>query len=112
MHAAENKYNEGAPKPSDKAVPWWDGPNPSGKLAGTLKQVDCLGSQARLVVEGANHQTVKLLVTDPRKVAIMGRGELTLGCGAQKPRRVAIEYFPKPNARFGTAGEVATIEFQ
>jgi hypothetical protein len=25
---------------------------------------------------------------------------------------VAIEYFPKPNARFGTAGEVATIEFQ
>jgi hypothetical protein len=112
LHAAENKYNGGTPKPSDKAVPWWDGPNPAGKLAGTLKRVDCLGSQARLVVEGANHQTVKLLVTDPRKVAINGRGELTLGCGAQKPRRVAIEYFPKPNARFGTAGEVATIEFQ
>jgi hypothetical protein len=112
LHAAENKYNDGAPKPSDKAVPWWDGPNPSGKLAGTLKQVDCLGSQARLVVEGDGHQTVKLLVTDPAKVAINGRGELTLGCGAQKPRRVAIEYFPKPNARFGTAGEVATIEFQ
>jgi hypothetical protein len=112
LHAIEDKYNGGTPKPSDKAVPWWDGPNPSGKLAGTLKQVDCLGSQARLVVEGDGHQTVKLLVTDPRQVAIMGRGELTLGCGAQKPRRVAIEYFPKPNARFGTAGEVATIEFQ
>jgi len=112
LHAAENKYNDGAPKPSDKAVPWWDGPNPSGKLAGTLKQVDCLGSQARLIVDGDGHQTVKLLVTDPHKVAINGRGELTLGCGAQKPRRVAIEYFPKPNARFGTAGEVATIEFQ
>jgi hypothetical protein len=25
---------------------------------------------------------------------------------------VAIEYFPKPNARLATAGEVATIEFQ
>jgi hypothetical protein len=112
LHAAENKYNDGTPKPSDKAVPWWDGPNPSGKLAGTLKQVDCLGSQARLVIESDGHKTVKLLVTDPRNVAIMGRGELTLGCGAQKPRRVAIEYFPKPNARFGTAGEVATIEFQ
>jgi len=112
LHAIEDKYNGGTPKSSDKAVPWWDGPNPSGKLAGTLKQVDCLGSQARLVVEGDGHQTVKLLVTDPRQVAIMGRGELTLGCGAQKPRRVAIEYFPKPNARFGTAGEVATIEFQ
>jgi hypothetical protein len=112
LHAIENKYNDGTPKPSDKGVPWWDGPNPSGKLAGALKQVDCLGSQARLVVEGDGRKTVKLLVTDPRKVAIMGRGELTLGCGVQKPRRVAIEYFPKPNARFGTAGEVATIEFQ
>ena len=71
LHAIENKYNDGTPKPSDKAVPWWDGPNPAGKLAGTLKQVDCLGSQARLVVEGDGHQTVKLLVTDPRKVAIM-----------------------------------------
>jgi hypothetical protein len=113
LHAIENKYNDGPPKPNDKAVPWWDGPNPSGKLSGTLKQVDCLGSQARLVVDDeGRHQTVKLLVTDPRQVAIMGRGELTLGCGVQKPRRVAIEYFPKPNARFGTAGEVATIEFQ
>jgi len=112
LHAIENKYNDGPPKPSDKAVPWWDGPNPAGKLTGTLKQVDCLGSQARLIVEGNAHQTVKLLVTDPRQVSIMGRGELTLGCGVQKPRRVAIEYFPKPNARFGTAGEVATIEFQ
>jgi hypothetical protein len=30
----------------------------------------------------------------------------------QKPRRVAIEYFPKPNAKLSTAGDVATIEFQ
>jgi hypothetical protein len=112
LHAIEDKYNGGTPKPSDKAVPWWDGPNPSGKLIGTLKQVDCLGSQARLVVESEGHQTVKLLITDPHQVAIMGRGEFTLGCGVQKPRRVAIEYFPKPNARLATAGEVATIEFQ
>ena len=112
LHAIENKYNDGAPKPSDKAVPWWDGPNPAGRLTGTLKQVDCLGSQARLVIESDGHKTVKLLVTDPHKVAIMGRGELALGCGVQKPRRVAIDYFPKPNARLATAGEVATIEFQ
>ena len=36
----------------------------------------------------------------------------TLGCGVQKPRRVTVGYFPKPNAKLGTAGEVATIEFQ
>ena len=87
-------------------------PQALGQTGRHAKQVDCLGSQARLVVEGDDHKTVKLLVADPRKVAIDGPRRLTLGCGAQKPRRVAIEYFPKPNARLATAGEVATIEFQ
>ena len=32
------------------------------------------------------------------KIAITGSGELALGCGAQKPRRLVVEYFPKPNA--------------
>jgi hypothetical protein len=112
LHAAEAKFGDPSQKPADKVVPWWEGPKAEGKLAGTLKQVDCLGSQARLVVEGADRKLVKLLVTDPSKVAILGNTEQTLGCGVQKPRRVTIEYFPKPNARLATAGEVATIEFQ
>lgn len=94
-------------------VPWWDGPHPAGKFHGTLKQVDCLGRQARLVLEGDDHKTLRLLVSDPGKIALSGAGELTLGCGTQrKPRPVAIEYFPKPDSRLATAGEVATIEFQ
>jgi hypothetical protein len=112
VHALEQKYNNGAPKTDPKAVPWWDGPHPGGKFAGTLKQVDCIGSQARLVLEGDDRKTIRLLVTDPGKVAINGPGQTTLGCGAQKPRRVAIEYFPKVNSRLATAGEVASIEFQ
>jgi len=112
VHALEEKYNNGAPKPDAKAVPWWDGPAPSGKLAGTLKQVDCLGKQVRLVVEAADRKLVKLLVADPGQIAITGGGEQALSCGVQKARRVSIEYFPKPNARLSTAGEVATIEFQ
>jgi tetratricopeptide (TPR) repeat protein len=110
LHAAEAKIN-GHAKLDPKAVPWWDGAQPSGKITGTLKQVDCLGKQARLVVEGADHKTVKLLV-DPAQVFVAGGGQLNLGCGVQKPRRVAIEYFPKPNAKLATAGDVATIEFQ
>ena len=55
---------------------------------------------------------MKLLVADPGKVAINGPRRDHLGCGARKPRRVVIEYFPKANARLATAGEVATIEFQ
>ncbi|MGD0500039.1 MAG: hypothetical protein ABSC23_16565 [Bryobacteraceae bacterium] len=113
IHAAEAKYNAAAaPVPDAKPVPWWDGPQPSGKVSGTLKQVDCLGARARLIVESEDHKTVRLLVVDPAKVAINGPGQLTLGCGAQKPRRVVIEYFPKADARLATAGEVATIEFQ
>ncbi|HEV2445927.1 MAG TPA: hypothetical protein VGS58_08400, partial [Candidatus Sulfopaludibacter sp.] len=76
------------------------------------KQVDCLGKQARLIVQGADHKLVRLLVTDPTKIAITGDGEHSFGCGIQKARRVVIGYFPKPNTRLTTAGEVATIEFQ
>jgi len=112
LHEIESKLSSAPSKPAEKIVPWWDGPAPEGKLRGTLKQVDCLVSQARLVVESDDHKTVKLLITDPGKIAISGGGERTLGCGAQKPRRVAIEYFPKANSKLATAGEVATIEFQ
>ncbi|HUK14788.1 MAG TPA: hypothetical protein VLW65_00160 [Bryobacteraceae bacterium] len=112
LRQLEAKANEGAPKSGEVPVPWWEGPKPSGKVRGMLRQVDCLGSQARLLVDGEDHKTVRLLVTDPSKIAITGGGQQTLGCGRQTPRAVTIEYFPKANARLATAGEVATIEFQ
>jgi len=112
VHALEARYGDGSTKPGEKPVPWWEGPSPGGKIHGMLKQVECLGAQARVVVESDAHKTVKLLVADPAKVAILGAGGQALGCGRQTPRAVSIEYFPKPNARLGTAGEVATIEFQ
>jgi len=113
VHSLEAKYNDGtAPKPDSKAVPWWDGPQAPGHVRGTLTQVDCLGKQARLIIVTEDHKTVRLLVTDSDKVSISGAGELTLGCGQQKPRRLSVDYFPKSNARLATAGEVAIIEFQ
>jgi hypothetical protein len=108
----EAEYSEKPPAPPDKVVPWWNGPKPPGKVDGILERVDCLGRQARLSVKGDDGKVVRLLVNDPGKIAMIGPGELSLGCGAQKPRRVSIGYFPKRNARLGTAGEVATIEFQ
>jgi hypothetical protein len=116
VHQLESKYNQGNPAPAaaqaGAPVPWWDGPKPGGKLAGTLRQVDCLGARARLVVEGEDRKVVRLLVTDPAKVAISGNGQLALGCGRQSARRVVIEYFPKSDSKLLTVGEVATIEFQ
>ena len=113
MHALETKYNDGAPvAASPNAVPWWDGPHPSGKASGALRQVDCIGKQARLIIDGEDRKTVRLLVTDPSKVAIDGPGQKALGCGAQKARRVVVLFVPKTDARLGTSGEVASIEFQ
>jgi hypothetical protein len=113
LHKAEAKYSDGAPIGGDKPVPWWDGPKPEGKVTGTLKQVDCLPKQqARISIEDAAHKLVKLLVADPSKVVYTGNGEVQLGCGVQKARKITVEYFPKANARLATAGEVATIEFQ
>ncbi|HEY1240636.1 MAG TPA: hypothetical protein VGF16_08770 [Bryobacteraceae bacterium] len=109
VHALEEKYKDSS---GAKPVPWWDGPKPSGKLSGSLKQVDCLGKQARLVIEGSDHKLTRLLVPDAKQVVILGGGDQALGCGAQKPRPVTVEYFPKTNPRLSTAGEVATINFQ
>ena len=112
LHKAEAKYTD-ATRSGDKVVPWWDGPKPEGKVSGVLKQVDCLAKQqARLVIEVAAHKLVRLLVAEPGKVAYAGTGQVSLGCGVQKPRKITVEYFPKANARLGTAGEVAVIEFQ
>ncbi len=114
LRALEARANRGqsAPAQNEKVVPWWDGPQPSGVVHGTLKQVDCLGKRFRLVVAADDQKTVKLLVNNPAQIAVLGGGELTLGCGAQSGRRVKVEYFPKANAKLATAGEVATIEYQ
>jgi hypothetical protein len=112
LHKAEEKFSEGKARPAGEVVPWWDGPKPGGTVSGTLTQVDCLGKQARLIVQSTDKKIVRLLVADPSKVVYSGDGEVSLGCGAQKPRRIHIEYVPKVNAKLGTAGEVAIIEFQ
>jgi hypothetical protein len=113
LHKAEAKFSQGTPVGGDKPVAWWEGPKPEGKISGVLKQVDCLPKQqARLSIEDAAHKVVKLLVADPAKVVYTGNGEVSLGCGVQKARKITVEYFPKPNAKLATAGEVATIDFQ
>ncbi|MDQ6662810.1 MAG: hypothetical protein M3Z23_00255 [Acidobacteriota bacterium] len=114
LRAAEAKAS-GPPLPSsvsDRAVPWWDGPKAAARAEGVLKQVDCIGKQARLVLLKDDGKLARLLVRDPSQIVLAGGEEKMLGCGAQTPRRVTIEYFPKMNAKLGTSGEVATVEFQ
>jgi hypothetical protein len=114
IRAAEAKASEGKESiDSSKVVEWWDGPRPEGKAVGTLEAVECVKGQARLVVRGSDGKTLKYLVKDPGKVVLMGGGELSLGCGPQKPpRRVTVEFAPRKDAAHGTAGDVALVEFQ
>lgn len=115
LRAAEAKANQenasGSPKPA-KVEAWWDGPKPDARATGILKRMECTGRQARLVIEGDDRKLIRLILRDPSKVVILGGGTETLGCGPQKPRRVAIEYFAKPDPKSTAVGEVATIEFQ
>ena len=116
IEARVNKQNSSDPNaksdPDAKVVPWWDGPTPGGKINGMLVQVDCLGDVARLVVQDAARKITKLAVRDPSKIVIAGGGEQSLGCGKQKPRAVAIEYYPKADTKLATVGEAAVIEFR
>jgi hypothetical protein len=103
-------------RPGRRRSPFRGGtaPLPSGKIRGMLTQVDCLGAQARLVV-------AKETITRPsncwspipprwRSWAPVGKA---LGCGpADAALRCPSNTSPNPTPGWGTAGEVATIEFQ
>jgi tetratricopeptide (TPR) repeat protein len=110
LRALEAQANKGG-STGGKVEQWWTGPQAGGKTAGTLQQVDCLGKQARLIVRTDDGKMVRLAVRDASQIAIVGAKEQGLGCGRQKPRKIVVEYFPKPDAKLTTAGDVATIEF-
>jgi tetratricopeptide (TPR) repeat protein len=115
IHAAEaaarkkmNPNGEAIPKPQG----WYEASKTGGAtVQGTFQRLDCMGGQARLVIQVADAKTVQLLVADPSQIDLGGRNE-TLSCGAQKnPRQVLVHYNPKPDAKLHTTGEVTTIEF-
>jgi tetratricopeptide (TPR) repeat protein len=82
------------------------------KVNGRLKQLDCLGTMARLhVVEGS--VTHVLLIRDPNQIAVRGSapGPVNLSCGPQD-RTVTVEYLPVRDAAQKSSGEVSSIEFR
>jgi hypothetical protein len=113
VHAAEAAANQqlgSRPRP-ENVVAWWD--NPRGeKVAGTLTRVDCLGGPLRLTIQKDGGAAVRLLIRDPSKLIVEGTNEATLGCGVQKPvRKIRLQHDAKPDAKLGTAGDVAVVEF-
>lgn len=113
IREAEARANRDAGPPPANVVPWFETERPSARVQGALRQVDCLRGVARLLIETQDGRQTRLVVRDPSRVVVLGGGRLELTCGPQKPpRKVIIEYFPKPDAALGAAGEVATIEYR
>jgi hypothetical protein len=121
IRKAEMKANERlgpGPERATTTEKWWDGPK-GEKLDGQLTRVDCLpGGLAKLHIAQAAGKPAKiLLVREPSKIVIVNNSltnnEATLGCGIQKPPRdVAVEFTPKPDAKYGSAGDVIQVQFK
>lgn len=117
IHAAEEAASKRL-NPDGKALPkpegWYEAmQGGDATVEGVLARLDCLGKQAKLVIQTSDGKTVQLLVGDPSQMVVAGGGEKALACGAQKsPRKVSVQYKAKPNAKLKTAGEATTIEFR
>jgi hypothetical protein len=114
IRAAEKRANEsaGGLKSKEKPQEWWDGP-PLGKAEGRLIRVECVRRTLRLVLDQGQGKTLRLMVSDPGRLGVLGANETTLACGLVKtPRKVLVQYQPKRDAKAGTAGEAVTLEFQ
>jgi len=116
IHKAEDAANaQTGQLKGQKPVPWFDGPAAQSVTA-TLKQVDCLGKRARLVLE-TDGKPLRLLIPDASQIQILDAagaegGQAQLACGPQRPaRRVKIEYVARPDKAAGTAGDAVSIQF-
>jgi hypothetical protein len=112
---AEARANKGrAPlDPNTKVVEWWDDNKGAQRLSGVFQKVDCLGKAARVWIAPPAAKPVSFYIKDPGQIVLTGGGEVSFGCGPQKPQRnVTVEYRPRVDAKLGTQGDVTVIEFR
>ncbi len=115
IRAAEERAAKSLPprEGGGQVVEWWDDPRPKRTASGLLERVDCLRGQVSLVIKTDDGPTVRLRIPEPSRVALMGGGDTTLGCGPQKPpRRIRAEYVPGQDPKANVAGEATLIEFR
>jgi tetratricopeptide (TPR) repeat protein len=114
IHSAEEEARKkmnpsGAAPPKPEA--WYEAPNAGARVQGVLQRLDCLGQQARLVIQTGDGKTVQLAVADPSQIVMAG-GEQALACGPQNPaRQVVVHYTAKSDLKLHTAGVATAIEF-
>jgi len=104
IRAAERRANSGKDDQPDKVVPWSE-VVPQKHLLGKLMSVECLGSNARLVITDRQGASVRLLLKNV--------SESGLACGPQKPApTVSLSYSAEPDERFQTLGLITSLKVQ
>ena len=114
VRAAEAKANAGAPAPpaGRQIVDWSQMPAASGNARGKLTRIDCASGVMRLALAGDDGKPLRLALRESARVMAFDGEKIELACGVQKVvRTVAVEFFPKKDAKLGTDGEVVTLEF-
>jgi tetratricopeptide (TPR) repeat protein len=86
---------------------------PLESAEGTLRQFDCMGSSARLVIDASGTE-VKFVIRDPNTILLRGTDSYSVDftCGEQEPKTVVILYEPIVQEDLGTVGVVRVIEFK
>ncbi len=90
----------------------WFPPRGDRTATGRLVRIDCLGKQARLILETPGGR-LPLLVADPRKVELRHAGAVSFpfACGPSS-REVRVEYAEHTDPATATRGVVTAIEFR
>ena len=109
VRAAEEKANRaldaeaGSARP-EEVLPWTD-TVPQKRLDGALTRVDCLGSDARLILRSKDGASTPLLL---KNVSQSG-----LSCGEQRPpARLSVHFAAQPDERLQTSGTVTMLEIR
>ena len=111
IHAAEDRANRANVRANanGKVENMDVGDAPPAKVEGSLVQIDCLGGVKRLSIRVAGKKDTRLLIRDPKSVAVNG-GEISLKCGPlSPPRAVSVDYQPKAEPKLGASGEVLSV---
>jgi hypothetical protein len=110
--AANQRLSGNRPRDPDvKVEQWWEDSKGDRSVTGVIERVDCTGGVMRVVIRDGSRQVHSLLLRNPKQVTIKGAGELTIACGPQK-RNATLYFTAARDARFGTAGEIVTIELK
>ena len=112
LRLARSGQPEPPAQPAVIVPPSWENPKGDKRADGTLEFIDCVGASARIQVRVDGHALL-FFVDKPGEVLLKNASSVSFEfrCGAQKSRRIVVEYRNQPDAKQSTVGVVTALEF-